>query len=147
MSYHTSGRASERTRALAPVPLPDEDSAPFWEAAARGELVVQRCAACGRPRHPPRPVCPACRSFEHRWEPASGRGRVWSWIVAHPPVLPAFADLAPFNVAVVELPEGVRMVGRILGVADDRVHEGMAVEVVFEHVEEGVALPQWRPAP
>ena len=143
MSYHTSGHGSAETRALPPVPLPDADSAPFWEAAAQRRLVLQRCAACQTLRHPPRPMCPSCLSFEDEWIPASGRGRVWSWVVAHPPVLPAFAERTPYNVIVVELEEGVRMVGNLTG--DQPPREGMPVQVVFEDVEEGVTLPQWKP--
>ena len=129
-----------------PVPEPDDATAPFWQAAARHELVLQTCAACGTVRHPPRPVCPSCLSWDVTWKPASGRGRVWSWVVAHPPVLPAFAEKAPYNVAVVELDEGVRMVGNLVDVANGEIHEGMAVEVAWEDLEDGVTLPQWRPA-
>jgi hypothetical protein len=63
----------------------------------------------------------------------------------HPPVLPAFAEKTPYNVAVVELDEGVRMVGNVLGISGGELREGTEVEVVFEDVEEGVSLPQWRP--
>ena len=100
---------------LRPVPYPDDASEGFWEACARHELVIQTCARCGHRRFPPRPMCPRCRSLDSTWERGSGRGRVWSWVVAHPPVIPSFADRVPFNVAVIEL-------------------------------EEGVSLPQWRPA-
>lgn len=89
-------------------------------------------------------MCPSCHSFEHEWTPASGRGRIWSWVVVHPPVLPAFADRAPYNVVVVELDEGVRMIGNLLDV--EEIREGMAVEIAWEDVEEGISLPVWRPA-
>lgn len=145
MSYHTSGKVDEEARALPPVPLPDEDSGPFWEAAARHELIAQRCAACRRWRHPPRPMCPECNSFEQEWAPVSGHARVWSWIVAHPPLLPAFAERAPYNVVVVELEEGIRMVGNLVGVANDEIREGMSVRATFEDVPDGIALPQWEP--
>jgi uncharacterized OB-fold protein len=132
----------------APRPLPELDdvSSPFWEACARHELVLQTCASCGTVRHPPRPVCPACLSWEYAWKPAGGRGRVWSWVIAHPPVLPAFADKAPYNVAVVELDEGVRMLANLHDLPNDEIREGMRVEVTWEDVEDGVTLPQWRPA-
>jgi len=129
-----------------PVPEFDDVTTPFWEACARHELVLQYCASCGAVRHPPRPVCPSCLSWEYEWKPASGRATVWSWVVAHPPVLPAFADKAPYNVIVVELDEGVRMVGNLLDVDAAEIHEGMPVEIAWEDVEDGVTLPQWRPS-
>jgi uncharacterized OB-fold protein len=91
-------------------------------------------------------MCPWCRSFESSWQPASGRGRVWSWVVAHPPVLPAFQGRVPFNVAVIELEEGVRMIGNLVECGNEEIAEGLPVEVTFEDVEEGISLPQWRPA-
>lgn len=145
MSYHTSGKATEESKVLPPVPLPDPDSEPFWEAAAQHRLVVQRCAACKTFRHPPRPMCPSCLSLEQEWIEVSGRGRVWSWVVAHPPVLPAFAEKTPYNVAVIELDEGMRMVGNLLDVDLGDIREGLEVEVIFTDVEEGVTLPQWKP--
>ena len=137
---------SSSSRPLRPVPYPDDVSEPFWSACVRHELVVQTCVSCGHRRFPPRPMCPQCHSFEATWEPSSGRGRVWSWVVAHPPVVASFAERVPFNVAVIELDEGVRMIGNILECANDDIREGMPVEVTFEDVEDGVSLPQWRPA-
>jgi len=128
-----------------PVPDPDISGAPFWEAAARHELVLQTCASCGTIRHPPRPMCPVCNSMEYTFEQASGRGRIWSWVIAHAPVLPSFAEKVPYNVVVVELDEGVRMVGNLFDVDKDAIEEGMPVTVDFEDVEEGVSLPVWRP--
>jgi uncharacterized OB-fold protein len=129
-----------------PVPDPDISGAPFWEAAARHELVIQKCASCGVLRHPPRPMCPACNSMDYTSERASGRGRIWSWVIAHAPVLPSFADKVPYNVIVVELEEGVRMIGNLLDVDNDAIEEGMQVTVDFEDIEEGVSIPVWRPA-
>lgn len=129
-----------------PVPFPDDQSEPFWEGCARHELLIQRCGSCGRFRFPPQPMCPECRSFESTFEPAGGRGRIWSWVIAHPPVLPSFADRTPFSVAVIELDEGVRMIGNIVECANEDISEGMPVQVTFEDIEDGVALPQWRPA-
>jgi len=128
-----------------PVPRPDDMSAPFWEACAQGRLVAQRCSACGRFRFPPRPTCPACRSFEHRWEDLSGRGRVWSWIRAHPPLLPAFAELAPYIALVVELDEDpihLRMTGRLDPTCPEPAI-GDPVQVGFERVVDQV-IPLWR---
>jgi uncharacterized OB-fold protein len=135
--------------------LPDvdsEDSGPFWAGTARHELLVQACGACGRWRFPPRPMCPHCRSIEVRWEPASGNATIWSYVVPHPPLLPAFAEIAPYNVIVVTLDEDptIRMVGNLLATPDGPINEvdpstiqiGEPVRVVFQQVDD-VTLPRW----
>src|SRR5437667_9914044 len=105
--------------------LDDADSRPFWEGTARGELLVQTCAACGQPRLPPRPMCPACRSLRHTWVPLAGRGTIWSFIIAHPPLLPAYQELAPYNVVTVALDEnpGLRLVGNLVARPDGPINE------------------------
>jgi len=130
----------------------DDDAAPFWEGAARGELLVQECAQCGMRRMPPRPMCPACRSIDSTWVPTSGRGTIWSFIVPHPPLLPAYAELAPYNAIVVALEEDpeLRFVGNLVVSADGPINEidpasiaiGEPVRVVFTQVED-VTLPRW----
>ena len=138
------------------IPLPSTDDPqdkPFWEAALRGELVVQTCSACKRRRFPPRPMCPFCQSSEFSWQPVSGEGRIWSFVLPHPPLLPAFTKLAPYNVIVVELAEDptIRMVGNFVTSADGKVNEidpktitiGTPVRVVFHRAADDVALPRW----
>ena len=137
----------------APLPMIDSVTAPFWEATLRGELRMQACASCGNLRFPPRPMCPGCRSLEHEWRLMSGRGTVWSFVVPHPPLLPAFMPLAPFNVVVVELDEDstLRMVGNLVASPDGPINEvdpgtiaiGQRVRVVFQRVADDVALPRW----
>ncbi|MGW0705700.1 Zn-ribbon domain-containing OB-fold protein [Streptomyces sp. NPDC002643] len=131
------------------TPVVDEDGAPFWEYAAQGELRVQTCADCGEPRFPPRPCCPHCHSFEADWRPMSGRGRIWSYVRPHPPLLPDYAEQAPYTVILVELAEAprIRLVGNLVTAPDaplnstppDRIRVGARVHVVF--TSEG--LPQW----
>jgi uncharacterized OB-fold protein len=130
-------------------PVPDEDGAPFWEYAARGELRVQACADCGEPRFPPRPCCPQCQSFASEWRPTSGKGRIWSYVVPHPPLLPAYAAQAPYNVIVVELAEAprIRLVGNLVtgpdaplnSVPPERIRIGARVQAVFA----GDGTPRW----
>ncbi|MGW3451252.1 Zn-ribbon domain-containing OB-fold protein [Streptomyces sp. NPDC001076] len=129
-------------------PATDTDGAPFWEYAARGELRVQACADCGEPRFPPRPCCPHCQSFASRWRPTSGRGRIWSYVVPHPPLLPEYAAQAPYNVVVVELDDAprIRLVGNVVSEAGaplnslppDRIRIGARVQAAFAD-----GLPQW----
>ena len=98
-----------------PLPPPSELSRPFWEAAAQGRLVLQYCAACGKPRHYPRLLCDACYSDAVDWKGASGRGQIHSWTVAHHAFHPAFAAELPYTLVTVDLEEGVRALGRWRG--------------------------------
>jgi uncharacterized protein len=101
-----------------PPMLPQEtgETAGYFEGARRGELRVQACRACGRLRHPPALMCARCQSTEREWRAVSGRGRVWSFVVAHPPLLTGFDDLAPYNVVLVELEEDrtIRVAGQLV---------------------------------
>lgn len=142
---------------IADIPLPTTDDpidAAFWQAALRSELVVQTCRGCRTARHPPRAMCPVCQSMELDWVKASGRGRIWSFAVPQPPLLPAFAAMTPYVTAVVELddPPGIRIVGPMLdpdsgaitGVDPARIAIGAAVQVSFVSFADDVALPCWR---
>ncbi|MGI5426581.1 Zn-ribbon domain-containing OB-fold protein [Streptomyces sp. CA-179760] len=129
-------------------PVTDPDGTPFWEYAARGELRVQACSGCGELRFPPRPCCPHCQSFASEWRRVSGGGRVWSYVVPHPPLLPGYSELAPYNVVVVELDEAprVRLVGNLVAepgaaidsVPAERLRIGARVRAVL-----GDGLPAW----
>ncbi|MFF5130622.1 Zn-ribbon domain-containing OB-fold protein [Streptomyces syringium] len=135
------------------LPVPDEDGAPFWEFAARGELRAQFCAGCHEPRFPPRPCCPRCQSFDSEWRVTSGRGRVWSFVRPHPPLLPPYAEQAPYNVIVVELADDprIRLVGNLVAAPDAaldsvdpaRLRIGAPVVVAFTELAEGVRVPRW----
>ncbi|MFQ5513218.1 MAG: Zn-ribbon domain-containing OB-fold protein [Myxococcota bacterium] len=127
-----------------PLPQPqDEYSAEFWDRCAREELCFQRCTACGRWRHLPRAMCAACGSAEWEWAQSSGRGRLFSWIVTHQPLLPPFADQVPYAVIIVELEEGVRMVSGVRDLPLEELTLDLPLEVVFEHFGD-VALPFFR---
>ncbi|MFI6471923.1 Zn-ribbon domain-containing OB-fold protein [Streptomyces sp. NPDC050516] len=135
-------------------PVVDDDGAPFWEYAAQGELRVQACAApdCGRLRFPPRPCCPHCQSFDSEWRRVSGRGRIWSYVFPHPPLLPDYAAQAPYNAVIVELAEDplIRLVGNVVAEPDAaldsvdpaRLRIGARVQVAFTEVD-GTTVPRW----
>jgi uncharacterized OB-fold protein len=135
------------TTPRAPVPTPDEASAPYFEGAAAGRLMLMRCRACGTHRYPSRERCDACWSTDTEWVQASGRATLHSWVLFHQVYHPAFADRVPYNVAVVELAEGPRITTNIVGCANADLHAGMPLEVTFETVADGVALPKFRPRP
>ncbi len=129
-----------------PLPRIDEESKGFWEACQRHELYVQKCRACGTFRYYPRAVCPACLSSDTQWVLSSGRGTVYTYTVTYQNLAPGFRDELPYVLAYVELEEGVRMLTNIVGCAAEDVSIGMPVEVSFEDINGGIALPKFKPA-
>lgn len=127
-----------------PRPGQSQDTAFFWEGVAARELRIQRCAACARLRHPPGPMCPHCHSLDWDYAVASGRGRVFSFVVAHHPAVPPFEY--PNPIVLVELEEGTRLVSNLVGAPQDALRIGMPVEVEFREVEPDFVLPLFRPA-
>ena len=130
-------------------PLPETTGAmrPFWDAARRHELVIQRCGACGTRRFPARDLCSRCLSRDADWVRVSGRGTVFSWAVMHQVYHPAFASDVPYAVVVIALDEGARLVSNLVGCPPHEIRAGMPVTVVFEDVTPEVTLPKFRPAP
>jgi hypothetical protein len=128
-----------------PVLPPGRDDAPWWDALRRHELVVQRCGACGRWRHPPAPLCPECHAMLASFERVSGRGRVFSYTIVHHAVHPALKSHVPYNVALVELPDagGVRLVSNVVDAAPEHLRVGLEVEVIFEDLDD-VTLARFR---
>ncbi len=130
-----------------PLPLPDADGRPFWDACRQHELRAQRCNGCGRFRWPPRGICPACHSWEFEWQLLPGGGTVASFVVVHR-APPAFAAEAPYVVAYVELDgtDGqVRLLSNVVGCAWQDVTVGMRVNVEFDDVTPEFSLPKFRP--
>lgn len=139
--------------------VPDRDDphgGAFWHHCAAHELRMQRCDGCGRLRFPPRPMCPWCRSTASTWDLMSGRATVWSVAIPHPPLLPAYTDLAPYNVIVVALDEDpiIRLAGNLVTGPDGALGEiephtiqiGEPVEVVFSRITDDIVLPRWKRA-
>ena len=130
-------------RRLRPRPAESRDNAFFWEGVREGRLLIQRCTGCGRLQHPPGPMCPACHGLEWDQLEASGRGRVYSFVVAHHPPVPPFEY--PNAIVLVELEEGTRLVSNLLGVDPAKIEIGMPVEVEFTQVDPDLVLPLFRP--
>jgi uncharacterized OB-fold protein/acyl dehydratase len=126
-------------------PVISRDTAFFWDGTAAGELRIQRCGECGALRHPPGPMCPACGAAKPDYVVAAGTGEVYSYVVQHHPPVPG--KKLPIVVALVQLPEGVRMVGELLGVAPERVRIGLPVRAEFVRVDDTLTLPAWREDP
>jgi len=116
----------------------------FFEAAARGELLYQRCPACGHGQFYPRLLCTACGA-DTAWVKASGRGVVHTFTIVRQNGQAPFKDELPYAVAMVELDEGVRMMGNVTGCPVESVRVGMAVEAYAVECGDGLAVPFWRP--
>lgn len=102
--------------------------APFWDGLREGELRLQQCAACQSFQYPPETFCYACGSTKVEWKRASGRGTVYSFITVHQRFHAAFTDEMPYNVSIVELEEGPRVVSNVIGIPPHDVTVGMAVK-------------------
>ena len=130
-----------------PLPVADDLSQPFWEAAKQQRLVVQRCRECGYFNHPPRPACDACQSQQLQFEPVSGQGTIYSFTVMHQPNIAGFEDQIPYINILVELEEQplLFMVSNLPASDLDKIKIGGQVEVYFEEVDPDTTLPQFRP--
>ena len=114
-----------------PMPTITPLNRSFWEGLDSGELRYQRCRSCDNAWLPAREECPRCLSDEVAWEVSDGRGRIVSWVVYRQAVHPAFADRVPYNVAVVELDEGPRLITNI-NAAEDQLAIELPVVVSIE---------------
>jgi 3-oxo-4,17-pregnadiene-20-carboxyl-CoA hydratase alpha subunit len=123
-------------------PVVTADTAFFWDGTARGELRIQRCGGCGTLRHPPGPMCPGCGADKPEYIVAAGTGEIYSYVVHHHPPVPG--RQVPFVVALVQLTEGVRMVGELLGADPEQVTIGLPVRAEFVRVDGDLTLPAWR---
>ena len=128
-----------------PLPLRIEENAPYLDGLKRRKLLLQRCRDCVSFRYPPSMHCPNCLSDASEWVPAVGRGSVYSFIILHQPYHPGFRDDLPYNVAVVELDEGPRVVTNIVGCANEDISIGMAVTAQFFDATEEATILKFRP--
>lgn len=129
----------------AALPMPERTALtePYWAGLEAGELRFQRCRACGNAWLPARPECPNCLKGDWTWTPASGRAKLVSWVVYHRAYHPFFADKLPYNVALVELDEGVRLISGVLDAMPLRIEQPLQLRI---QTVGGVALPKFVPA-
>ena len=126
-----------------PIPAITPEMQPFFAAAQRHELVVQRCVSCGTHRFPAREMCSHCLSREVEWVRVSGAGEIFRYNVMHQVYHPGFAAEVPYAVVVVKLVEGPKMISRLVGVPPHEVRIGTPVRVTFEDITPEVTLPKF----
>lgn len=132
-----------------PTPGVSLDTRPWWDALAEHRLTVQRCPSCGDRRLPPSPVCPECSSTEVAWEDVAARGSVYTFTIVRQPFLPGTEEAVPYVVAAVELDDapGVRIFTNVVGDGALDVEIGEPVEIVFEDMGPGYAVPRAKRLP
>lgn len=127
-----------------PVPVVDADSAPYWEGAKQGRLMIQKCRETGRTFLYSRRLAPG--AGEADWIEASGAGEIYSWTVARRPAGPAFKADTPYVIASITLAEGARVLANVVTDDPDGLHIGRKVEVFFDKVSDDLTIPKFRPA-
>lgn len=127
-----------------PIPQPTDITRPYWDAAAAHKLVIQECLACGARQFYPRGFCIACLSDQLRWLPCSGKGTIYTYTVNHRAANGYMKDHLPHVVAAIDLDEGTRMLANILDSPAGALRIGARVQVMFEALPDGMALPQFR---
>ncbi len=127
-----------------PAPEINDLNRPYWDGLAAGELRHQHCSSCGNNWLPARDACPTCLAPDPAWKPASGRGHVVSWVVYHKAYHDAFADRIPYDVTLVELDEGPRLLTNVVDSDAGRaLFVGAPVELAIER-ECDLALARFR---
>ena len=131
---------------LKPTPTITGETRPFWEAAARGELLIQKCADCNQYQWYPRGFCSICWSSRIEWIKASGKGKVWTFTITRQNRAPGFKDELPYVLALVELEEGVKMFTNIINCDPESVKIGMAVKVAWISPSPDLHIAYFEPA-
>lgn len=127
-----------------PMPRPDNVSAHFWKSVAGGKLLVQKCPHCEHAQFYPRALCTACGA-DPEWLEAAGTGKVHTFTVIRQNGMKPFVADVPYVVAIIELPEGVKMMGNVTDCAPETVRVGMDVSWYPVTVNDEIGLPFWRP--
>ncbi len=137
---------SDWSKVTRPIPVPNEWTKPFWDAAKRGVLALQRCQACRRFQHPPYATCVSCMAIDLAFEPVSGTGAIYSYTIMYHAGDKRFAPAVPYASIIVELDDapGALLAANLLDAPYTEAKVGRRVEVVFEPLNEDITLPQFR---
>ena len=137
---------SDWSKVTRPIPVPNEYTKPFWDAAKDGVLKLQRCQACRRFQHPPYTTCVNCMSIDLAFEPVSGKGTIYTYTIMYHTGDTRFAAAVPYASIIVELDDapGALMASNLLGAPYTAAKVGRRVDVVFEKLNDEITLPQFR---
>ena len=137
---------SDWSKVVRPVPVPNELSKPFWDAAKQGVLALQRCQSCGHFQQPPYPTCVNCMSIDLKFESVAGKGAIYAYTIMYHTGDKRFAPAVPYASIIVELDDapGALLVGNLLEAPYTEAKVGRRVEVVFQPLNDDITLPQFR---
>lgn len=127
-----------------PLPRITEETKPYWEGCANHRLLIQKCRNCGRFQFYPRSLCSHCLHGSLEWVESKGQGTIYSFSIVYRPPTKAFQEL-PYTVAIIELDEGIRMMTNLVRISPEEIRIGMRVEVVFEDIQDNLAIPKFAP--
>lgn len=127
------------------LPVVDDESRPFWDAAHERRLLIRRCHDCERWHYYPRPFCPHCWSQDVDWVEASGRATLYTYSIVRRNDLPPFNQRVPYVAAIVDLEEGPRMITELVDCPEDQVRIGMPLTVDYRPLTEDLTAPIFRP--
>jgi len=128
-----------------PIPVPSDESKPYWAGLKEHKLMMPRCDDCGKYWFPPTQFCAHCSSRNWKWTETSGRGKVFSFVVYHRVYHPGFADEVPYAVAVIALDEGPRMLSNVTGIPVEKIVCDMPVEIEYVDITDDATIPKFRP--
>ena len=138
---YDSGTQSRLTPDGKPLPVLTPLNEGFFAQARKGVFSIQTCRACGDRHIPESPVCPRCLSDDQEWAPASGRGKLESWVEFHRAYWDGFKADLPYLVGLVKLEEGPLFIAR-LGADESDLEHGAAVRIALAEAAEGIFLPR-----
>lgn len=137
---------SDWSKVTRPIPVPNEWTKPFWDAAKQEVLALQRCQGCGHLQHPPYPTCTQCMGIDLKFEPIEGKGKIYAYTIMYHTGDKRFAPAVPYASIIVELDAapGALMAGNLLDAPHTEAKVGRSVEVVFQKLNDDITLPQFR---
>lgn len=124
-----------------PLPKADAQTRPFWDGCQAGQLLCQRCAACGTVQFTPRASCQHCHASALEWQESTRLGTVMTYTHVYRAPIPAFRDKTPYVIAILDMDEGFRLMVNASAQVTDSIRIGSRVRVGFNDVN-GIALPE-----
>lgn len=142
---NTTATAKDAPQSDMQLPVLQGYAKEFYAWCKKHDLRFQRCAKCKTWRHPPRPLCNNCHSFDTEWGSVKGTGKVYAWTVAMAPIGRAWNSSMPYAAVIVELDEGMRMATWVTGIKPDELKRDMRVSVWYDDLTPAVTLAKFKP--